>query len=647
MEGVQTSTNSEVVPIELLIMPSTSRNQRNNAYRKSAREMRARTNLEDHAVLDEAIRYEQANHVAKDTSLNDIQEGPKFDFSIEAFEAAAALKLSIGRNQDRSDTEELPPLNVGHDANLMAQKDPSSPAVDACSEAAVASHEWSKDIGEKGSNREEHHHMREEPITELDAYGGGGVRTDSLDVSKAALAKIPDHNPETIDHERGDAEEEHVVAGQMSTPEVFNEAGTRFGGVSQIPGCTCNCVFTYHNVIAHAMSCKADWRHYCLRTGEKKEYVDHQPQDKEEEKDKLCPKADEAAATNSKSSCAPIGNPGPAKVEIEDSLFEEILEKWKRQCRQPEPSVPKQESLIIIEGDDWDSEAEVSETNWSADGYDMELDDDDRRDYDDGDDDDDVGIKCCGDTNGRDVDDGCSIERPPECKGIGEPDSRPIGIDKDTLIIVSEKIHQLEDCHCIRPNVEGSKKKVRLGGCESSFGTNLDFGVIGKRETGAAIDLMTVRTQNPICAMGEPPEWQEIEITVDSGACDTVMPAGMCTHISIVSTPESRAGLEYEVANGAGLPNLGQRSLLMMTENSHLMKQIIFQCADVHKALLSVSKVADMGFECIMGKLGGKLVDVVTGDVIPLHRRGNLYVMKAWVKQDRRQDSDPGFTRRG
>ena len=61
----------------------------------------------------------------------------------------------------------------------------------------------------------------------------------------------------------------------------------------------------------------------------------------------------------------------------------------------------------------------------------------------------------------------------------------------------------------------------------------------------------------------------------------------------------------------------------MMTENSPTPKRIVFQCADVHKALLSVSKVADVGYECTHGKLGGQLRDVVTGDAIPLHRRGD------------------------
>ena len=73
--------------------------------------------------------------------------------------------------------------------------------------------------------------------------------------------------------------------------------------------------------------------------------------------------------------------------------------------------------------------------------------------------------------------------------------------------------------------------------------------------------------------------------------------------------------------------NMGERHCLMMTENSQTMKKIVFQCADVHKALLSVANVADLGYECLMGQHGGALKDVMTGDTTPLHRRGNLYHM--------------------
>ena len=129
--------------------------------------------------------------------------------------------------------------------------------------------------------------------------------------------------------------------------------------------------------------------------------------------------------------------------------------------------------------------------------------------------------------------------------------------------------------------------------------------------------------------------WVEIEVTIDSGACDTVMPAAWCGHISILQSDDSRRGVEYEVANGETIPNLGERHCLLMSENSNIMKKIVFQTADIHKPLLSVSRCADLGYKCVLGADGGELIDSVTGETIPIHRRGNLYVMRAWVRQDK------------
>ena len=147
------------------------------------------------------------------------------------------------------------------------------------------------------------------------------------------------------------------------------------------------------------------------------------------------------------------------------------------------------------------------------------------------------------------------------------------------------------------------------------------------------LSWLTMKPGNQLSGI-DTPQLQEIEIAVDSGACDTVMPASLSPQISLLQNEMSRGGLEYEVANCAELPNLGEKRCIMMTENSTLAKRIIFQCADVHKALLSVSRCADLGYECVLGKDGGELRDMVTGDVVPVHRRGNLYVLKAWIKQD-------------
>ena len=54
--------------------------------------------------------------------------------------------------------------------------------------------------------------------------------------------------------------------------------------------------------------------------------------------------------------------------------------------------------------------------------------------------------------------------------------------------------------------------------------------------------------------------------------------------------------------------------------------------ADVHKALLSLSRCADMEFESRFGRVAGALIDEETEEVIPLERKGNLYVLKCWLR---------------
>ena len=94
---------------------------------------------------------------------------------------------------------------------------------------------------------------------------------------------------------------------------------------------------------------------------------------------------------------------------------------------------------------------------------------------------------------------------------------------------------------------------------------------------------------------GEDIGWTEIEVTVDSGACDTVMPTKLCPHISVLATEDSKRGMEYEVANGETLPNHGERHCLLMTEDSQSPKKIGFGQAAVvnrcHSDSQSVSPV--------------------------------------------------------
>ena len=126
-----------------------------------------------------------------------------------------------------------------------------------------------------------------------------------------------------------------------------------------------------------------------------------------------------------------------------------------------------------------------------------------------------------------------------------------------------------------------------------------------------------------------------MEVTVDSGACDTVMPLSMCEGIDVLPSLASLRGMKYEVANGQLIPNLGERRLEMLTPGSKSMKSITFQVADVHKPLLSISSVSDMGYECILNTNGGWLVNRTANECIPLVRKGNLYVFTCWVRKGR------------
>ena len=173
--------------------------------------------------------------------------------------------------------------------------------------------------------------------------------------------------------------------------------------------------------------------------------------------------------------------------------------------------------------------------------------------------------------------------------------------------LLKEKIKETE-----KPPGEDSKSK---------WSTNTGI-------TGSLCPLdYTAESKACLSPLGEAEEWIEIELTADSGACDTVIPKTMCPGIPIVPSQQSLFGLKYEVANGAALKNLGERRCQIWTEGATSAKNITMQVADVHKGLPSLSRCADMGFESRFGSEAGCLIHVETGEVIPLVRRGNLAAM--------------------
>ena len=90
-----------------------------------------------------------------------------------------------------------------------------------------------------------------------------------------------------------------------------------------------------------------------------------------------------------------------------------------------------------------------------------------------------------------------------------------------------------------------------------------------------------IRANQPLANVG-PTEWTSIEIIVDSGACETVMPRNLCQLIPIVPSAQSLAKIEYEVASGKNIPNLGERHCEVYADGCEHPLLMHFQVADVH-----------------------------------------------------------------
>ena len=122
-------------------------------------------------------------------------------------------------------------------------------------------------------------------------------------------------------------------------------------------------------------------------------------------------------------------------------------------------------------------------------------------------------------------------------------------------------------------------------------------------------------------------------MTVDSGASDTVVPPTVCRAAKLVKG--DKFGIEYEIANGETIENLGERQCLMRTAegDSDASMEMRFQVVDVSKSLLSVHRVCEMGHAVLFSKDGSAiLVGGNAEQCIPLRHSGGTYEIDVWLK---------------
>ena len=133
-------------------------------------------------------------------------------------------------------------------------------------------------------------------------------------------------------------------------------------------------------------------------------------------------------------------------------------------------------------------------------------------------------------------------------------------------------------------------------------------------------------------ALGKEPEWVEIELGVDSGASETVVGPEMLSNVELSRGEQYQKGVQYEIADGTLIPNLGEKAFIGVSENN-VVRGLTAQVADVNQGLLSVRKMMRSGYRVTFDEDGSTIVDKETGEIMNMRDDGSMFLLKLWCKQ--------------
>ena len=120
------------------------------------------------------------------------------------------------------------------------------------------------------------------------------------------------------------------------------------------------------------------------------------------------------------------------------------------------------------------------------------------------------------------------------------------------------------------------------------------------------------------------PGWEVINVKIDSGAIDSCLPKSAGSGFRTKESKMSKEGSMYRAANGTSIRNYGETELKGWTKEGTPFN-FKTQVADVKNALGSVYHMVKSGNRVEFNEKGGTIVNVKTGQEIPIHERGVSY----------------------
>ena len=148
-----------------------------------------------------------------------------------------------------------------------------------------------------------------------------------------------------------------------------------------------------------------------------------------------------------------------------------------------------------------------------------------------------------------------------------------------------------------------------------------------KMDQVGSIEEITIGSAN---AVEEVPEWEELEMAVDSGAFVTVISRDM---VRAVEAKCARPDIKFEVADGSQIEHLGEKTFPAYTD-SGLEHYLTAQVTEVNKALLSVSKIVGKGCKVVFDREDSYIENKSSGEWIPLEERNGKNVLNMWIGKD-------------
>ena len=143
----------------------------------------------------------------------------------------------------------------------------------------------------------------------------------------------------------------------------------------------------------------------------------------------------------------------------------------------------------------------------------------------------------------------------------------------------------------------------------------------------------------------ETAKYELIEITVDSGAEESVTPPDVMNQFQTKETENSKAGEQFVAANGSVIENEGERSVEVHTLDG-VKRSMVFQVTTVNKALASVARMNEKGNIVVFDGENSYIQNKQPGEVIPLRKKKQgTWVLEGWVEKE--PVPEAGFGRQG